>query len=80
MAAVSAPVKVLIATMEASKYSTSNLVKPYIGKLIDRLSLLKSTPTNYRGRKEFRKVSSHLSPCVVIYCGEKNTNYITHIS
>ncbi len=80
MAAILAPVKVLIAAMEASEYPTSNLVKPYIGKIIDRLSPLKSTPTDYRGRKEIIKVSYHLSPYVVIHCGEKNTNYITHTS
>ena len=57
MAAVLAPVKVLIATMEASEYPTSNLVKPYIGKMIDRLSPLKSTTTEYRGIKEIIKVS-----------------------
>jgi hypothetical protein len=60
MAAILAPVKVLIATMEASEYPTSNLVKPYIGKMIDRLSPLKSTPTEYRGKKEIIKVSCHL--------------------
>ena len=57
MAAILAPVKVVIATMEASDYPTSNLVKPYVGKMIDRLSPHKSTPTDYRGRKEVVKVS-----------------------
>jgi hypothetical protein len=79
MAAIGAFVKVLIATMEASEYPTSNLVKPYIGKMIDRLSPLKINPTDYRGTKEIRKVSCHLSPYVVIHCGEQISNYITHI-
>jgi hypothetical protein len=65
MAAVLSPVKVLIATMEASEYPTSNLVKPYIGKMIDRLSPHKSTPTDYRGKKEIIKVSNLVLPYVV---------------
>jgi hypothetical protein len=65
MAAVLAPVKVLIATMEASGYPTSYLVKPYIRRMIDRLSPHKSTPTDYRGRKEVVEVSSILSPPIV---------------
>ena len=56
MSAILAPVKVLIATMEAFAYPTISLVKPYIGKMIDRLSLHKSTPTDYRSRKEIIKV------------------------
>ena len=64
MAAVLSPVKVLIATMEASEYPTSNLVKPYIGKMIDRLSPHKSTPTDYRGKKEIIKVSNLVLPYV----------------
>ena len=57
MAAVLGPVKVLIATLEASTYPTSNLVKPYIGKMIDRLSSTKSTSTDYRGIVEVIKVN-----------------------
>ena len=70
MAAISAHVKVFIATMEASEYPTSNLVKPYIGKMIDRLSPLKSTSTDYRGWKEIIKASYHLTPYVLMHCGE----------
>ena len=66
MSAVLAPVKVLIATMEASAYPTSNLVKPYIGKMIDRLSPHKSTPTDYRGRKEVIKVRTFVVLLLVL--------------
>lgn len=56
LAAILSPVKVLLATLEAGKYPTSNLVKPYIGKMIDRLEPNKSTITMYRGYKEVIKV------------------------
>ena len=80
MAAILAPVKVLIASMEASEYPTSNLVKPYIGKMIDRLSPLKSTTTEYRGIKEIVKVSNHILPYVVIHCEGKDIYNISRIS
>jgi hypothetical protein len=57
MLAILAHVKVLITPMEASAYPTSNMVKPCIGKMIDRLSPHKNTPTDYRGRKEVIQVS-----------------------
>ena len=58
LAAVLAPVKLVIATLEGSGYPTSNLVKPIIGRLIDKLDPEKSTITDYRGKKEIIKVSN----------------------
>ena len=57
LAAILSPVKVLLSTLEAGNYPTSNLVKPYIGKMIDRLEPHKSTSTTYRGEKEVIKVN-----------------------
>jgi hypothetical protein len=55
-ATVLQPVQQLIATLEGSKYPTSNLVKPYVGKMIDRLAPERTTTTTYRGKKEIIKV------------------------
>ena len=46
----------LISTIEGGKYPTSNLVKPYVGKMIDRLAPERTTTTTYRGRKDIIKV------------------------
>jgi hypothetical protein len=49
MAAVLQPVQQLIATLEGGNYPTSNLVKPYVGKMIDRLARERTSTTTYRG-------------------------------
>ena len=64
LAQILSPVKTLIATLEASSYPTSNLVKPYVGKMIDRLSPDKGTHTTYRDVKEHIKVMF----CHAIFC------------
>ena len=56
MAAILSHVKTLIVTLEASSYPTSNLVKPYVGKMIERLSAYKGTHTTYRDVREHIKV------------------------
>ena len=64
MEAVLQPVQQLIATLEGGLYPTSNLVKPYVGKMIDRLEPGRSTTTMYRKIKEVIKVKCfciHLS-------------------
>ncbi len=55
MAAVVQHVRQRIATLEGGKYPTSNLVKPYVGKMIDRLAPERTTTTTYRGKKEIIK-------------------------
>ncbi len=60
LAAILSPVKTLISILEASAYPTSNLVKPFIGKMIDKLDPNKSTTTEYRGRKEVIRVSKSI--------------------
>ena len=60
LAAILSPVKTLISILEASAYPTSNLVKPFIGKMIDKLYPNKSTTTEYRGRKEVIRVSKSI--------------------
>ena len=57
LAVIRSPVKVLLAILEGGDYPTSNLIKPYIGKMIDRLSENKPTYTDYRGRREMIKVN-----------------------
>ena len=56
MAAVLQPCQQLIATLEGGLYPTSNLVKPYVGKMIDLLEAARTTTTMYRGRRETIKV------------------------
>ena len=56
MAVVLQPVQQLLATLEGGLYPTSNLVKPYVGKMIDRLEPGRTTTTVYRGKKETIKV------------------------
>ena len=52
LAAVLTHVKDLLAILEATLHPTSNLVLPYIGKMIDRLETSRSTTTTYRNKKE----------------------------
>jgi len=56
MATVLQHVQQLIAMLEGGNYPTSNLVKPYVGKMIDRLTPERTTITAYRGKKEIVKV------------------------
>ena len=56
MADVLHPVSQLIATLEGGLYPTSNLVKPYVEQMIDRLEPGRTTTTTYRGKKETIKV------------------------
>ena len=56
MADVLQPVQQRIATLERGKYPTSNLVKPYVGKMIHRLEPGRTTTTMYRGKKELIKL------------------------
>ena len=54
LSAICDPVKTVIATMEATQKPTSNLVKPFLNKLIDRLENRRSITTFYRGNKEIK--------------------------
>ena len=56
LATIISPVKVPTAILEDRDYPTRNLIKPYIGKMFDRLSEDKPTYTNYRGKREVTKV------------------------
>ncbi len=56
MASVLHHVKQLIATLEGSLYPTSNLVKHYVGKMIDRSESGRTTTTTYRDKRETIKV------------------------
>ena len=56
LAAILSPVKILIAILRGEDYPTSNLIKSYIGKMIDRLSEDEHTNTDYRGKREVIKV------------------------
>ena len=56
MADVLHSVQQLVATLEGGLYITINLVKPYVGKMIDRLEPGRTTTTTYRGKKETIKV------------------------
>lgn len=60
-AAVLDPFLVMITTLEATQKPTSNLVKPFVGKMIDRLDAERSTVTTYRGVKEVIKVCALLA-------------------
>jgi len=51
MAAVLHLVQQLIATLEGGLYPTSNLVKPYVGKMIDRLEPGRTTTITYRDKR-----------------------------
>ena len=51
LAAILSTVKVLI-DLEGGEYPTSNLIKPYIRKKIDKLFEDKPTYTNYRRKRE----------------------------
>ena len=51
MAAILNSVKAITATLEGGACPTSNLVKPIIGKMIDKLELDKPTITDYKGSK-----------------------------
>lgn len=65
LAAILQPLQVLIAVLEATKQPTSNLVKPYVGRMIDRLDSNKNVITYYRGKKETIMVSPmHQSVCI----------------
>ena len=57
MAAILNPIKVINAMLEGVAYLTSSLMKPIIGKMIDKLEPDKPTITDYRGKKEIIKVS-----------------------
>ena len=60
LAAILSPVKTLISILEASAYPSRILVKPFIGKMIDKLDPNKSTITEYKGRKEIIRVSKSI--------------------
>ena len=64
-AVVLSPFLVLLGVLEATQKPTSNLVKPYVGKMIDRLEEGKSSSSSYRGRKETVKVSCKVK---VVFC------------
>ncbi len=67
LAAILSPVKVLVAILEGGDYPTSNLIKPYIGKMIDRLYKDKSTYTDYKGKREVIKVRFFLHLYSILY-------------
>ena len=56
MAAALHHVQQLIATLEGGLYPTSILVKPYVGKMIDRLEPGRTTTTTYRDKREIIKI------------------------
>jgi hypothetical protein len=56
MAVVLHHVQQLIATLEGGLYPTSNLVKPYVGKMIDRSEPGRTTTTTYHDKRETIKV------------------------
>lgn len=63
LAAILQPLQVLVSVLEATKTPTSNLVKPFVGKMIDRLDMEKNVTTTYRGKKEVIRVC-HV-PCLM---------------
>lgn len=63
LAAILQPLKILVGVLEGTKAPTSNLVKPFVGKMIDRLESEKNITTHYRGKKEVIKVT--VNPDVV---------------
>ena len=65
LAAMLKPLKFLVEVLGATKKPTSNLVKPFVGKMIDRLDADKSIVTYYRGKKETIKV---LLPAAAAVC------------
>ena len=57
LAAMLIPLKLCCDVFEATQKPTSNLIKPFVGKMIDRLDRDKKITTEYRGRKEVIKVN-----------------------
>ena len=65
LAAILSHVKVLIAIIEGGDYPTSNLIDPYIGKMIDTLSEDKPTYTGYKGKRAKLRCEVVFIPLVV---------------
>jgi len=67
MAVVLHYVEQLIATLEGGLDPTSNLVKPYVGKMIDRLKPGRTTTTLYRDKRETIKVIDYLFHMTIVF-------------